>query len=859
MTMLSRLVDETFTISRFTVIGLLATATHAVVGSGAVVVGMPVLIANAVGFLVAWTVSFYGHYMFTFGQPNDMRVARTRFIVISLILFAISQLSVALLQTTHVLSAWIEPMIGAIVVPPASYVLYRLYVFAPDLNSAVLQSGPSVGGPAIVSPFRRGSAVFEIFDRLTWVHRILVPFLIYSLFFNLSALNPTNVSWLASGDLGQHFVGWTAFQHDAWRWPLGFSELVAFPHGAPLTATDSNPLVALPLKLLAPLLPAHFQFFGLWYLLCLLLSYNIVFNLLSWLSGRYWPSLFASVIAVASSFFFQRYGHDTLMAHWLIFASFSVFIRSNSDRRAIAKHAGILAMSIAVHPYFLPMTFSIAGMDTLRRSYWLYRRRQNRRDAMVFLVTRVTILLIPPLLVGWILGIFALQTVPHPVGHYSMDPFSWFNGQDYSMLLRGWEVHDGQYEGAQYLGIGGLIVFVVAAFLWLTGLAGPPERVRRSLPWLAPAMIYLFFVAISPIVYAFGVKLYSFHVQDWPVIGYVYSAFRSSGRFGWPIAYLILLTSLALWLTIRSRAIGPLLAGLALLQLIDISPVAERTRNSTAVKASLYEKLGHRDDWQRLIEGSDRVYASAGIDRPVLFELGLTAFPAGKPLNRFYFAQDLKTAAQAEAELAEHEQVLQGQFADGVLYVLDPAVVGNFLKRGDVALDRLRELDGLAVLPPTATPLDAPVPFPFHPRTDDQTLVQLVEECSDDCAVILSIKDDGMAALPLEFKELITSRGGTIATLPFRGSYAAAMLNGRIVAEARELKKDVELQVELFGHDVRVLSGGGFASSRSSIRVNGFELSPNARGMNIVRIEPAGISAVNAFDTHHDPSRALVP
>ena len=67
---------------------------------------------------------------------------------------------------------------------------------------------------------------------------------------------------------------------------------MAYPHGAPLTATDSNPLMAVPLKLLAPLLPVHFQFFGLWYLLCIFLSYNIVFNLLAGLSDRRWPSLF---------------------------------------------------------------------------------------------------------------------------------------------------------------------------------------------------------------------------------------------------------------------------------------------------------------------------------------------------------------------------------------------------------------------------------------------------------------------------------------------------------------------------------------------------------------------------------------
>ncbi len=844
MTMLSRLVDETFTISRFTVIGLMATATHALVGSGAAFAGVPVLIANALGFLVAWTVSFYGHYTFTFGRPNDMRVARTRFIVISLCLFAISQLTVGLLQATEMLAAWVEPVIGAIVVPPASYVLYRLYVFAPE--------GEAAGARSLRLP--------QPLKQVLGLHRLLVPFLLFAMFFSLSVLDPTDVGWLSAGDLGQHYAGWLAFLNDDWRWPLGFSELVAHPHGMPLTATDSNPLVAIPMKLLAFALPQQIQFVGYWYLLCIILSYNIVFNLLNWMSQRPLPAALVTVIVIATPFFFRRYGHDTLMAHWLIFASLSVFIRPGSDRRAIAKHAAVVALSICVHPYFVPMTLSIAGMDILRRGYRRYTRAGAPGKVLGFLAGGVATVVLPALLVGWIIGLFALKTVPQPVGWYSTDPFAWFNGRGYSLLLTGWQMPPGQMdEGIQYPGLGALLVAVIGAFLWATRLARPPERLLRALLWLAPAVLLLFLVGISPVVTVFGVRIVSVQVMDWPLVGPVFSAFRSSGRLVWPLTYVALLTAAALWLTVRSRAITPILAALVALQLVDISPLAESIRRSTAHRDMQYQHLREEDQWRQLVDASDRLYAAAGIGKPVLVELGLMAFPQGKALNRFYFAQALETPDQTDAERREHATVRAGTLADDMLYVLDPVAIGSLLIKSPDSLGRLQELDGMIVSPPAGVTVEAENRVRFKPRPDVETLIDLVKNCQAGCALALSVRDEATSALPKEFVDQIEARGGTIGSLQFRGSYAAILLDGQVADEAIASGSDVSVAAMLFGDDVKVFSGGASASNCSSITVNGLELSPNARGINIVRLEPGGVSAINAFDTYRDASKALVP
>lgn len=847
MNLVSRLTREVFTVSRFTLIGLLATATHAGVGAAAVFAGMPPFYANVVGFLVAWCVSFSGHYVFTFGRPGDIRVVGARFIVISVSLFVISQLTVALLQATGWVSDWLEPVIGAVIVPPASYILYRLYVFVPENQTANTARKPAY------------LMAWGLLRRLFWVHRILVPLALFALFFQLSILDPREIGWLPNGDMMQHFLGWTAFRHDDWYWPIGFSQLVAYPEGAPLTATDSNPLLAIPIKVMSPLLPDLIQLVGWWYLVCLLLSYNVTFNLLNYLSHRPMAALFATVITIAQSFFFLRFPHWTLMAHWLIFASLSVFIRPNSDRNAELKHAGINSLAIAIHPYFLPMTYAVAGMDVLRRSHRRLRDGFGVVSALRFLLSGVVIVTVPALFVGWILGIFMLETQPQPIGFYSMDPFAWFNGRDHSVVLSGWRMFEWQYEGAQYLGLGGLICLTVAVFVWVTGLSRPPERLRRALPWLLPAMIVLLILAVSPNVRTFGTQVASVDVSEWPTVAYVFSAFRSSGRFGWPIGYLIILTSVALLMTIRSRAVAPLLGVLAIVQLADISVVAEGTQSATTARPVEFRHLRNEQAWRQAVEGSSRVYASPGIENLVLLELGLMAFPERKSLNRFYYAQSLQTPEQKVAENREHDRVAAGRISDDVLYVLDPVTIGQMLRNGSPTLEQVRRLDDLRVIVPQPSGLSLTDRLPLHPREERETLTEMVEGCGVGCALLLSARDDAVSALPREFIDRLVERGASeIETLAFRESYAAIIVDGRLLDEGRSSDGDVSLEAAIFGYDVHVSSGGALGSNRTSIRVNGFEFSPDSRGFNVVRLQPEGVSAINAFDTHADAAKSML-
>lgn len=87
----------------FVAVGCTAAATHWLVVVGVVnTLGLPPLAANFIGWLVAFCVSFWGHYQLTFKQQHaSLGKAARRFFAVSALGFAVNELAYAtLLQTT---------------------------------------------------------------------------------------------------------------------------------------------------------------------------------------------------------------------------------------------------------------------------------------------------------------------------------------------------------------------------------------------------------------------------------------------------------------------------------------------------------------------------------------------------------------------------------------------------------------------------------------------------------------------------------------------------------------------------------------------------------------------------------------
>jgi hypothetical protein len=695
--------------------------------------------------------------------------------------------------------------------------------------------------------------------RMTQLHYLAAPLFLFSWFYSLSILDPTNVRWLKENeDPFQAFLGWTAFRFSDWQWPLGMSRLVAYPNGMPLIATDSNPLVSIPLKLLSPLLPYPFQFEGCWLLISVFLSYALAFRLLRDLSGHpIGSALGAALVAVAPIFPF-RWLHNSLSSQWLILAALSIFLRPRPDGATVAKYAGLHALVIALHPYYVPMVAPIAGMDLARRS--VHRRREGKGwlRSLAPLVLGSAAIIIAGLIAAWVTGILALTHVGADLGLFSMDPLAWFNPMGTSSFLPSWKTGWGQYEGYQYLGLGGFLLLLAGAASLALRRGEDAKRLGRAALWLTPAFLVWYVMAISPTVTAFGHVVLSLNTDNLPLVGQMLAIFRSSGRFGWPITYFLLLSGVLLTLTMDQKAALAILAAALLTQIWDLAPLARSVRTGTAGQGR--ELTSSTDLWRPITSAAKRIYVSPDIVGPdvenieILLKLGSIAFPGRIPMNRFYYAQDMSTEAQTSANAAEDKKVLAGENLEpGVLYLINTNILDAWTRTQAPALSRLALFDSRLIVPPADAGENLSRLLHFGSAGSDVSLYGIVKSCSDECALALTVRDDGSEPLSSDFVKLMNSRGAAhLEALAGQGSYAALLIDGRVVKEAASPDKEVVVEGRPFDIEVRAVSRGASASNTSGLFLNGAKLSPDRRGLNIVELRPGRIAYVGNFDTKTD-------
>ena len=118
-------------VGRFALVGVLATATHLAVGSGAIGAGVPPLTANPLAFVVAFAVSYAGHYGWTFADVAvPARRSLPRFRAVALAGLALNEAVLAALLMLGVLP--MGAFVAAVALAAGStYVLSRTWAFRP--------------------------------------------------------------------------------------------------------------------------------------------------------------------------------------------------------------------------------------------------------------------------------------------------------------------------------------------------------------------------------------------------------------------------------------------------------------------------------------------------------------------------------------------------------------------------------------------------------------------------------------------------------------------------------------------------------------------------------------------------------
>jgi hypothetical protein len=370
------------------------------------------------------------------------------------------------------------------------------------------------------------------------------------------ALDPTNLQWLLDGDWKQHLLGWLMFRHEPWTLPLGTLSNALYPVGSTIGFTDSNPLLSVLLKPFSSMLPEDFQFIGPWLALCFVLQAYTGAKLASVVTDEPRDQFLAGNLFALSPVLVGRIGHDTLCAHWILLALLYLGLRTETDDRSARRSAiasiALVVVAAGTHPYLAAMGWMLA-LAVFAKLWRLGRARLWR--AVAYAAAATIAMMAVFALFGYLGGV---QVAGGGFGEYSADLLALVNPMQYSHVLPRLPMKAGQWEGLGFLGLGGLLAVLVAGVVLV--------RTRRRLPrhvWpVAAACAVMAVYSLSPDVKLAG--------RDELDLGWLYeplmplvAPFRASGRFIWPLHYLLL--GFGVWGLVRAFARAPRTTGTALL------------------------------------------------------------------------------------------------------------------------------------------------------------------------------------------------------------------------------------------------------------------------------------------------------
>jgi hypothetical protein len=328
-------------------------------------------------------------------------------------------------------------------------------------------------------------------------------------------LNPTNVDWLRIGDLSSAYTNLMYFRRSDWlQWPI-----TALPEYGIGWSTMFNEVGVVPLgflvKLLDPLLPQHFQYFGLWFLACFILQGIIAYALLARLSlstASVWVGVFLLITAPVLTFRVLNLGHHDLAAHWLILLSLLLYRRQNIRPVQLGM---FLLLVLSVNAYLFVITTVVVTAHIISLVIVGAQRMQPTQ-----LVKALSFAYLPSVVGYAAFGYLSWGSSVVGVGTFKLNALAPF-APNYGG------------ESFAFLGFGVVAACVLSVFMF-------PRVSRQWFRRVAPlvaAAILLYLVALSNEI-AVGNWTFTYPIPDF--IETLRQVVRVSNRLAWLLYYLLI-------------------------------------------------------------------------------------------------------------------------------------------------------------------------------------------------------------------------------------------------------------------------------------------------------------------------------
>lgn len=528
----------------------------------------------------------------------------------------------------------------------------------------------------------------------------LLGALVFLILYGVRVLDPTCVDWILnnpSPDPAQHYLGWVFYRRSGWHLPyLGANYSAIYPYRTSILYTDSIPLLAVLGKLLGGVLPARFQYLGLWGLFCYAMQGGLAQALIARVGGvrpgntaKNWSSVLgAGVLVLFPALNIRMFAHTALAANWLVLLALWLWLcaEQSENRPTAAKLClwwGILGLLCAgIHLYYLPMVGMVLVAACVQRAL------EKRGPAAV--VLPVASFCGAVLAELFVLGAFAANFAGYSNGYLS--------GADLANLFV--PGLGASWEQEIYAGLGTTIAVVLALVCLLVQHKQAGAFFRRHKNVVIAALVLLVLDAIAAtgntVTFA-GRTLFTVPIPQ--ALMDFWAMFSSCARLAWLAGMLLAVAACGLVLRFwQGAAAAVLLALCAAAQ--GFGQRAELAKRFAAYHdATYYENTTQLTDpaWEQLAASGQfthLAFASFDFEHDEFWDLAAFAADHGWTSNSFYMGH--MDGNLAAVTLAGEMNAL----APDTLYAF---VDEDALARNDFALHYYR-LDG--VLLGSVEPID---------------------------------------------------------------------------------------------------------------------------------------------------------
>ena len=435
--------------------------------------------------------------------------------------------------------------------------------------------------------------------------------IVFLLLYGPGVLNVTYEDWLLKGwyDLSQHYVGWKLYRASGWHFPIGLCDNSFYPYLASVIYTDSIPLFSFIFKILSPILPETFQFFGLYGLFCFMMQGGISKLLLRKVLVSEDQCILATIPFLFCAPLWQRmYYHTALASHYLILLGIMLFmyredIRKRRHRIILWCGLGVLCVltHITIYAMVSVMLLCFALLEMLDATDATMAGASKESGGVSYL--RAVIGSLPTFLSYLVFylasttAVFALfggfygniTGESDGLGAYSANLNSLFNPIDYSRIIKEFPLIDCQYEGLSYIGIMAVIMLIPSAAYVFIQRKSLFAKHKNYIIAILMGEVILWVIALSPKV------TFNSHVLfEIPLPGVIYDAwsiFRASGRFLWPVMYATILMSLYFARCYTKKIFAYLLILGCVLQVFEFSEKIESISSGYRDKITAYYEV----------------------------------------------------------------------------------------------------------------------------------------------------------------------------------------------------------------------------------------------------------------------------